>query len=189
MSAQVLAPTISNLPQHELEPEPEAALKLELELELDLHLDSPEERESEDAQKMHLSALPKLLSFQCHQAGQGAQSNASTMSAQDSSSTEDDMLNPEEENGNRATRPTSLAPSRLATRTLEIHMGDIVQNMLKQQADCDRAFCLRRHNITPSLRAKMVDWMVEVLRVFDCSEATFFKAVSIMDLYYARTTR
>lgn len=43
--------------------------------------------------------------------------------------------------------------------------------------------CLRSHEITPSLRAKMVDWMVEVMTSFKCKDQTFFMAVSLMDRY------
>lgn len=43
--------------------------------------------------------------------------------------------------------------------------------------------CLRCHEITPGLRAKMVDWMVEVMTSFKCKDQTFFMAVSLMDRY------
>lgn len=43
--------------------------------------------------------------------------------------------------------------------------------------------CLRSHEITASLRAKMVDWMVEVMTSFKCKDQTFFMAVSLMDRY------
>ena len=34
------------------------------------------------------------------------------------------------------------------------------------------------------LRSKMVDWMVEVLDIFNCSKRTFFLAVRVMDLFF-----
>lgn len=43
--------------------------------------------------------------------------------------------------------------------------------------------CLKNHEITMSLRAKMVDWMVEVLTNFKCNDQTFFQSVSLMDRY------
>ncbi len=43
--------------------------------------------------------------------------------------------------------------------------------------------CLQAHEITPILRAKMVDWMVEVLTNFHCNDQTFFLAVALMDRY------
>lgn len=44
--------------------------------------------------------------------------------------------------------------------------------------------CLSRHKITPTLRARMVDWMIEVLTNFRCDDQTFFIAISIMDRYF-----
>ena len=35
----------------------------------------------------------------------------------------------------------------------------------------------------------MVDWMVEVLCSYKCSDKTFFQAVELMDNYYRRTER
>lgn len=40
-----------------------------------------------------------------------------------------------------------------------------------------------RHKITPALRARMVDWMIEVLTNFKCDDQTFFLAVSLLDRY------
>ena len=37
------------------------------------------------------------------------------------------------------------------------------------------------HSITKSLRAKMVDWMIEVLSSYKMSEDSFFRSVSFMD--------
>ena len=46
---------------------------------------------------------------------------------------------------------------------------------------CDNM--LLRHEITSSLRSKMVDWMIEVLSSYKMSEETFFKSVYLMDAY------
>jgi hypothetical protein len=46
------------------------------------------------------------------------------------------------------------------------------------------AGCLNRHKVTPALRARMVDWMIEVLTNFKCDDQTFFLAVSLMDRYF-----
>jgi len=43
--------------------------------------------------------------------------------------------------------------------------------------------CLARHKITPALRARMVDWMIEVLTNFKCEDQTFFLAISLLDRY------
>lgn len=43
--------------------------------------------------------------------------------------------------------------------------------------------CLQGHKITPNLRARMVDWMIEVLTNFRCEDQTFFMAVNLLDRY------
>ena len=45
---------------------------------------------------------------------------------------------------------------------------------------------LNNHKITGVYRAKMVDWIVEVLTAFKCSDQTFFIAVNIMDRYFSK---
>jgi Cyclin, N-terminal domain len=44
--------------------------------------------------------------------------------------------------------------------------------------------CLVKHKITPALRARMVDWMIEVLTNFKCDDQTFFLSVSLLDRYF-----
>ena len=51
----------------------------------------------------------------------------------------------------------------------------------------DKGCLLRRHEISAEYRGKMVDWMVEVLCTFKCSQQTFFLAVDIMDRYFKNT--
>eukprot|EP00826_Nyctotherus_ovalis_P009376 TRINITY_DN12471_c0_g1_i3.p1 TRINITY_DN12471_c0_g1~~TRINITY_DN12471_c0_g1_i3.p1 ORF type:complete len:255 (-),score=44.80 TRINITY_DN12471_c0_g1_i3:28-792(-) len=48
--------------------------------------------------------------------------------------------------------------------------------------------CLKIHDITPALRAKMVDWMIEVLTSFKCSDRTFFLAIKTMDRHLKAAT-
>jgi hypothetical protein len=43
---------------------------------------------------------------------------------------------------------------------------------------------LVRHDITGGLRARMVDWMIEVLSNFKCDDQTFFLATALMDRYF-----
>ena len=47
---------------------------------------------------------------------------------------------------------------------------------------------LMRHKITPALRARMIDWMIEVLTNFKCDDQTFFLAVSLIDRYFKNKT-
>ena len=44
---------------------------------------------------------------------------------------------------------------------------------------------MKRHpDIGDQLRAKMIDWMIEVLTNFKCDDLTFFIAVSLMDRFF-----
>ena len=47
---------------------------------------------------------------------------------------------------------------------------------------------LYKQRINPYIRTKMIDWMIEVLSVFDASEETFFLSVNIMDLFFWKTS-
>ena len=42
---------------------------------------------------------------------------------------------------------------------------------------------LKRHKISKELRMKMINWMIEVLTIFKCSQETFFLSVNLLDLY------
>lgn len=43
---------------------------------------------------------------------------------------------------------------------------------------------LKKHEVDASLRGRMVDWMVEVLTSYKCTNRTFFKTVDLMDRYF-----
>jgi hypothetical protein len=49
--------------------------------------------------------------------------------------------------------------------------------------------CLKKHEISPNLRSKMVDWMIEVLCSYKCKNQSFFLAVHYMDRYFKLTER
>lgn len=42
---------------------------------------------------------------------------------------------------------------------------------------------LADHEITSALRAKMIDWMIEVLSSYKMTEESFFRSVYLMDTY------
>jgi len=44
---------------------------------------------------------------------------------------------------------------------------------------------LSGHEVNGVYRAKMVDWMVEVMTAFKCADSTFFYAISLLDRYFA----
>lgn len=44
-----------------------------------------------------------------------------------------------------------------------------------------------KHEITEKLRARMLDWMIEVLKIYQQSDETLFRAIALMDGYLAAT--
>lgn len=48
---------------------------------------------------------------------------------------------------------------------------------------------LASHQITAHLRAKMVDWMIEVLSSYKMSEESFFRSVRYMDKFFKNSPR
>lgn len=48
---------------------------------------------------------------------------------------------------------------------------------------------LKKHTIVADVRAKMVDWMIEVTSNFKCSDQTFFLSVQYMDQYFSQVER
>ena len=58
---------------------------------------------------------------------------------------------------------------------------DLYMRQLEVQYLTDNS--LANHKITANLRARMVDWMIEVLTNFKCEDQTFFLAISLLDRY------
>ena len=48
-------------------------------------------------------------------------------------------------------------------------------------------YFLSKHKLSENARMKMVDWMIEVLSCYNCSNETFFLSVSIMDQFLFKT--
>lgn len=46
---------------------------------------------------------------------------------------------------------------------------------------------LSKQKINPIIRTRMVDWMLEVLSVFNCQDETYFLSVNLMDLFLWKT--
>lgn len=61
---------------------------------------------------------------------------------------------------------------------------DIDKYLRHLEEKVDLKDCLARHKVTANLRARMIDWMIEVLTNFRCDDQTFFLAVSLMDRYF-----
>lgn len=58
---------------------------------------------------------------------------------------------------------------------------DVYLRQLENQNLTDNS--LLNHKITANLRARMVDWMIEVLTNFKCEDQTFFLAINLLDRY------
>ena len=43
---------------------------------------------------------------------------------------------------------------------------------------------LEDHKITPRMRTRMADWMIEVLSNYNCDDLTYFESINIMDRYF-----
>ena len=46
---------------------------------------------------------------------------------------------------------------------------------------------LSKHKISPCIRTRMIDWMLEVLSIFESQDETFFLSVNILDLFLWKT--
>jgi hypothetical protein len=83
----------------------------------------------------------------------------------------------------------SFTCSLLGLNLIKEHKKDILNDLMHYTNDHDLIDCLKNHTISSSRRGEMVNWMIEVLTVFQCNESCFFKAVYIMDLYYSKTEK
>jgi len=68
-----------------------------------------------------------------------------------------------------------------STQTGAHYSHDILSHYCTQSSD-SKDF-LEPHAITPNLRAKMVDWVIEVLSSYKMNEDSFFRSVKIMDSF------
>ena len=48
---------------------------------------------------------------------------------------------------------------------------------------------LEKHTITPPMRLKMVDWMVEIFTIIQTNDITFFTAVNVMDKFFYKSEK
>lgn len=61
------------------------------------------------------------------------------------------------------------------------------REFLKQNKSINHFGFLSRHDVTCLFRAKMVDWMIEVMTSYKCSDRSLFKAIEVMDKYYQKS--
>jgi len=72
-------------------------------------------------------------------------------------------------------------------KIVEEYAPEIMESLKMKDKECSPSYFLRNHKIPANLRAKMIDWMIEVLGSYKCSEQTFFIAIGLMDLFLERT--
>lgn len=66
-----------------------------------------------------------------------------------------------------------------------VEYSEPIEFYLRELEECyNTRDSLKRHKITPALRARMVDWMIEVLTNFKSDDQTFFLACSLLDRYF-----
>jgi len=71
--------------------------------------------------------------------------------------------------------------------SIKDYISDIIKTLKIKDKEATPVNPLKKHRIPMNLRAKMVDWMIEVLSSYKCCDQTFFIAVHLMDLFLEKT--
>jgi hypothetical protein len=104
------------------------------------------------------------------------------------------LLTVEAQTVNKAIESISqLVPSEIERETQHVNQTygleiDDYQRELELEPAFNTSNSLRRHKVTPNLRARMIDWMIEVLTNFKCDDQSFFLSVSLLDRYFKQKT-
>jgi hypothetical protein len=86
--------------------------------------------------------------------------------------------------------PERLPVTEVRARQDEVLTGLYSSSILSQLQLVEKArptHALARHGIPAHMRAKMVDWMIEVISSYKFSEQTFFSAVRLMDSFFMKS--
>ena len=62
------------------------------------------------------------------------------------------------------------------------YSNSILESLFKD--DYIRENFLEFHKITPRMRTRMADWMIEVLSNYNCDDLTYFESINLMDRYF-----
>jgi hypothetical protein len=62
------------------------------------------------------------------------------------------------------------------------YSNSILETLLKDDFVVDKF--LVHHKITPRMRTRMADWMIEVLSNYNCDDLTYFESINLMDRYF-----
>ena len=80
-------------------------------------------------------------------------------------------------------KPTTEIEREIAH--VQLNFGEDIDSYLRQVEQRNLTTnALEKHKITPVLRSRMVDWMIEVMTNFRCDDQTFFVAICLMDRYF-----
>eukprot|EP00824_Muranothrix_gubernata_P011431 TRINITY_DN247_c0_g1_i4.p1 TRINITY_DN247_c0_g1~~TRINITY_DN247_c0_g1_i4.p1 ORF type:complete len:356 (-),score=78.34 TRINITY_DN247_c0_g1_i4:209-1276(-) len=93
------------------------------------------------------------------------------------------------ENSSMSTNDSEEAAQNLKdnlSKDLLNEYGDeVLDHMKKMTAKVNTADNLARHGISAQLRAKMIDWMIEVLSKCQCDDQTLFLSAKLLDRFFA----
>lgn len=78
---------------------------------------------------------------------------------------------------------------RETQRLMKSYANDLIKELLEKEHKYWCKDFLAAHTIPPNIRAKMIDWMVEVLCSYKCSNHTFFVAVNYLDSFFKYTEK
>ena len=95
-------------------------------------------------------------------------------------------INNIEINKNQRALFTRKEYKQLLTTENKLEYGNLIleEFFLKQETTKN---ILINHEITPKMRLKMIDWMIEVFYNLKCKDITFFTCVNIMDRFFILT--
>lgn len=77
--------------------------------------------------------------------------------------------------------------SNMTELTCATYSAELKSALTLSELSVNTSNCLERHKVTEFMRAKMVDWMVEVLSAFSLSTRTLFLSVRIMDKFFKQS--
>lgn len=95
--------------------------------------------------------------------------------------------------GLNSTLPSINTPQLIMSPIVSKHSRVATQNQIyfntarNKLSNCQATDFFARHEITEKLRARMMDWMIEVLKIYQQTEDTLFRAFGIMDEYLSLT--
>jgi hypothetical protein len=83
--------------------------------------------------------------------------------------------------------PNDLYNIRENEQLMDIYGQDIYEYSRDIEKELSHDF-MKRHKLESKIRTKMIDWMIEVLYSFSCSNSTIFLSFDIMDNYINKTS-